>query len=612
MGGLNYYVLFKSEIRNPQSEIRKRSKIKPMEFKGISASPGIVVGNLFYLEMGKFDVKRYNIPHEEIACEVQRFKDAIESTKRELRKIKRHTSKKLLHKHAETFKAYLQIVDDPVLLIEVIEHIEEEHINAESALWETIEKITDGIASLPDEYLRERAIDVYDIGRRILHHLAGIPHFNLKDIEEEVIVVSHNLTPSDTFQMSKAKVKGFVTDIGGKTSHTAIIARALGIPAVVGLKDITSYAKTGIPIIVDGIHGIVIIDPTPEEIEKYEQKYEEYQRVKGGLAWLKGVPAETQDTYRIEISANIELQEEVKTIKSIGAEGIGLYRTEFLYLNRDDVPSEEEQFEIYRQVLSEVAPHPVTIRTLDLGGDKFLSYMGTSGEKNPSLGLRAIRLCLKRNELFEPHVRAILRASNYGRLRLMFPLISTFEEIKEIKRYLARIIDQLVAEDPSFKPHFELGIMIETPSAALIADILAQEVDFFSIGTNDLIQYTLVVERVNEDVAYLYNPLHPAIFRLIKKTIDDAHRAGIWVGMCGEMASDPLYTVALLGLGLDEFSVSGGVVPMIKEIIRSVTLIEAKELADQILTMDINSSPEDFLRKYIESKYPHILLKWMG
>jgi phosphotransferase system enzyme I (PtsI) len=500
--------------------------------------------------------------------------------------------------YAKIFEAHLLVLEDPFFIVEVTRKIREELVNVEYALWEVLQGITKDFSSLSDDYIRERAIDIYDVGRRILQNLMKSKKVSSIDLQEDVIVVAHNLTPSDTAQMHKKRVIGFATDVGGRTSHTAILARALEIPAVVGLEDVTSLIRRGDTLIVDGNQGRVIINPDAATLRKYQEMKQEYESFVSELDELRDLPAVTKDGYRIELSSNIEIPEEIELIKKHGADGIGLYRTEFLYLDRDGFPSEEEQMEAYSRVASAMKPLPVIIRTLDLGGDKF-SGLTASPELNPFLGLRAIRFCLDRVDVFKQQLRAILRASVYGNLKIMFPMISGVEELRQAKRTLEEVKSELRDKGIPFNEEMEVGIMIEIPSAAISADILAKEVDFFSIGTNDLIQYALAVDRGNEKVAYLYDPLHPGVLRLIRQTIEAAHREGKWVGMCGEMAGDPLFSMILIGLGLDEFSVSGVAIPEIKEIIRSIDLVEARALAREALKL--TSSEE--IRNIVSKKF---------
>jgi len=584
------------------------SSSSPMiKLKGVIASPGVVMGKVFLLDVTKLKVVRQKISPEEVKLQIENFKEAVLRTEKEIMKIKEKVHHEMGEEYANIFEAHLLVLKDPLLIFEVSERIKKEYINVEYALWEVLEMITGNITALEDEYMRERVVDIYDIGRRILENLTGTANISLQELKEDVIVVAHNLTPSDTSHMYKGKIIGFATDIGGQTSHTAIMARALEIPAVVGLRDITFRVKSGDTLIIDGSQGIVIINPDANTIEEYERRKRLFDEFKAGLAWLKDLPGQTNDGYRVDIAANIELPQEVDVVKNEGAEGIGLYRTEFLYLDRTDLPTEEEQLEAYRQVISQMLPYPVTIRTLDVGGDKFLSYLGIPTEVNPFLGLRAIRLCLRNKEMFKTQLRALFRASSFGKLRIIFPMISELDELRQIKRVIAEVKQELRIEKVCFDPNIEMGIMIETPSAAITSDIFADEVDFFSLGTNDLIQYTIAIDRINEQLAHLYNPLHPAILRLIKYTIESAHKRGKWIGMCGEMAGDPLFTIILVGMGLDELSMSSASIPKVKEVIRGINIREAKELVEKILTLQSADEIEEVLKKTMYERFTHIL-----
>ena len=583
-----------------------------MKKKGISASPGIAIGKAcLFGSLPRAKVKSREIASDEVEREIELFKEAIAATRHQIEEVKNKVSAEIGQEQAGIFGAHLLILEDPFLVIDVIEKVKKEKINVEYALWKVLDKITKNFALFDDEYIRERAIDIEDIGSRILDNLIkseprALTH-TLKELDEEVIIVAHSLAPSDTAQMHKKKVLAFVTDVGGRTSHSAIMARALEIPAVVGLGDITSCVENGDILVVDGGNGEILVNPDESTLTKYKQLAKEYSDFLAGFSRLRDLPAQTRDGYRVELAANVEISEEIEHSREHGAEGIGLYRTEFLYLNRPDLPSEEEQTEAYSKALKAVYPHPVIIRTLDIGGDKFVPCL-TNGEEdpNPFLGLRAIRLCLKNKKLFKTQLRAILRASIHGNLKIIFPMIATLNELREAKLILGEVRTELAQKDIPINNNIEVGIMVETPSAVLIADVLAREADFFSIGTNDLIQYTLACERGNERVAYLYNPLHPAILRSIKMTIDAGHRQGKWVGMCGEMAGNPLFAVLLLGLGLDGFSMAGIVVSEIKEIIREVTIEEAIGLASEILSLGDVTEVENLIYARLTSRFGRI------
>lgn len=577
---------------------------------GIAASHGIAFGKAFLYEVEKFRVIRRQISDQDVEAEIEQFKQAVAKAKREIIQIRDNVAQGMSKEYADIFSAHLLLLEDPFLILEVTKKIKEEYKNVEFALVEVLEMLTKNFYELEDEYIRERAVDISDIGKKILYNMVGRKRVGLEGIQPGTVIVAHNLTPSDTVQIDKEKVVAFATDVGGPTSHTAILARAMEIPAVVGLNNVTYQAKDGDSLIIDGLSGQIVINPTQTVLEEYNRKSVEFEAFQAGLAKLKDLPAETPDRCRLEIGANIELIEEVTSAKEHGAEGIGLYRTEFFYLNRDNLPSEEEMFKTYREAVEATFPYPVIFRTLDLGGDKLpyhLEEPWNQIESNPFLGLRAIRLCLQHPDILKTQLRAILRASKHGKGKILVPMISSVEEVRETKAILADVMQELKDKGIPFDEKIEFGIMIETPSAAVTADILAKEVDFFSIGTNDLIQYALAVDRGNEQIAYLYRPSHPAILRLLKKTIEAAHQEGKWVGMCGEMASNPLFTVLLLGLGLDEFSMSGVSIPEIKEIIRATTLQEARELVQQALTLSGTDEVEGLMRERLSARFGHLL-----
>ena len=553
--------------------------------KGIGVSPGIVIGRAFLLDSEDIAIPRRRLKEEEVPKEIAKFEEAMTQARSEVLGIQKRISQEIGIEHSDIFNAHLLILEDRTLIEEIINKLRKEKINVEYIFNEVFKKYIQIFSKIDDEYFRERVSDVEDVGKRVMRKLLDRKRQTLANLEEEVIVVDHDLSPSDTALMHKEKVIGFITDIGGKTSHTAIMARALEIPAVLGLGTVSRQVKSGDTIIIDGNQGDVIIDPDPATIQKYQEKKGRFERSLEELDKLKDLFAETLDKHRIELVANIELPVEVPSVIAHGARGIGLYRTEFFYMNRQDLPSEEEHYQSYRQVAQAIAPHSAIIRTLDLGGDKFLSQLHVPREINPFLGWRAIRFCLARPDIFKTQLRAILRASAYGKLKIMYPMISGLEELRAANKILEEIKNGLKKAKIPFDEKMEVGAMIETPSAALICDILAKEADFFSIGTNDLIQYCLAVDRANEKIAYLYEPTHPAILRIIKHIIDTGHKAGIWVGLCGEMGSDPILAVLLLGLGLDEISTSSIFLPKIKKIIRSIRLKEAKSIASHALNL---------------------------
>lgn len=568
-------------------------------FKGIAASPGIALGEAFVLEDKPLTISQAPIDKDNISEEIKRFDNAVDKARSQLMKIKEKAQRELGTEKAAIFEAHLMILDDAVLLDGIRTKISSDLISAEYAASQVVEQYVQMFQEMEDPYLKERAADIQDIGKRIINNILGLESQSLATLEREAVIIAKDLTPSDTAQLDKKMVKGFATDLGGRTSHTAIMARSLEIPAVVGLGDLSSKVKDRSPVIIDGNEGIVILNPTKTTIDEYRRKEEEYTQLLQELAKLKDMPCETQcGSRRVEIAANIGTPKDCEGALQNGAEGIGLYRTEFLYMDRNSLPSEEEQFIAYKTVVEAMAPRPVIIRTLDIGGDKKLPYLELPNELNPFLGWRAIRLCLDRSDIFKTQLRAILRASNYGHVRIMYPMISNAKEIRQANLYLAEAKDELAREKIPFNPRIEVGIMVEIPAAAITADILAQEVDFFSIGTNDLIQYTIAVDRMNERISHLYDPLHPAVLRLIKQVIDASHRAGKWTGMCGEMAGDVEAAPILLGMGLDEFSMSASSIPRVKRAIRSFTYQEACEMAREVLNLHSPSEIRLRLQKF--------------
>jgi len=575
--------------------------------EGIAASPGIAIGRAYVLEKEKFSILEYQIKKEEVEKEIERFKEAVRQSKKELEKIKERVRKKIGEKEAYIFQAHLYMLEDPFLIDETIKRIRRERLNAEAALRETFRIIPKKFASDQVNYIQERLRDVRDVGGRVLRNLLKKPGLTLSHLNEEIILVAHDLAPSDTASLRKDKVLGFATNIGGRTSHSAIMARSLEIPAVVGLRDITRRVKPGSLIILDGNKGRVIVNPTSKQIERYRRQQREFFFYKRKLEDLRFLPPQTLDGREVELAANIAGPEEVDIALENGAEGIGLYRTEYLYMNRQDLPSEEEQLAAYKTIAEKVSPNSVVIRTIDLGGDKFQSHFPVPTQINPFMGWRAIRLCLEKVDIFKTQLRAILRASHFGKVKLMYPMISGMEEVRKANEILSEVKEELRKERIPFDEDIEVGVMIEVPSAAIIADILAKEVDFFSLGTNDLIQYSLAVDRINEKVAYLYQPLHPTILRLIDNIVKCAHRENIWVGACGEMASDPLYMLILLGLGVDEFSVAPTSLLEIKKVIRGARWDKTQEVASELLKLNTSSEAKRFAQRKLSRRIKKIL-----
>lgn len=577
-------------------------------FKGIAASPGIAIGKVFLYNSEDIRVSRYKIKASEIPGEIARFEEALIKTRSEIISIRNNISEEMGIKHAEIFNAHLLVLEDRVIIDEIVSRLRSQRYNVEYIFEDVLRRYIKAFQKMDDEYLKERITDIEDVGKRLIRNLLGRKKQTLVNLPPQSVVVAYDLSPSDTATMHRKHVIAFVTDIGGKTSHTAIMAKSLEIPAVVGLETITENVENGDIVVVDGTAGVVYAKPSRSVLSQYLREQKKLEKFNKELQELKSMPAQTRDGHRVELGANIELPEEIPAVLSHGAEGVGLYRTEYFYMNRQGLPTEEEHYKAYRNVVEKVKPNALTIRSLDLGGDKFLSQLDVPKEMNPFLGCRAIRLSLAKPELFKIQLRAILRASAHGKVRLMYPMISGIEELDAANGYLEEAKQELKARKINYGKDMEIGVMIEVPSAAIIADMLAAKVDFFSIGTNDLIQYALAVDRVNEKIAYLYEPAHPAVLRLIKNIIDAGHSKGIWVGMCGEMAGEPKFTPLLLGLGLDEFSVPSPSLLKIKKVIRSVRYEDAKELVEEALTLSTGKEVEMLASK----RFKDIVLKNKG
>jgi phosphotransferase system enzyme I (PtsI) len=554
---------------------------------GVAASAGIAIGHAVIIDRRK--IERYpkiRITMGLVEDEFKRFDAAIEASYRQIDEAKKKLeSHNVIKEHALILETHLMMLKDPSFLGRVKKLIRRDHINAEWALKIALQEIEDSFAAIGDEYIKGRVADTSFVGERVLMNLIGreIKGFHLM---EKSIIVAHDLSPADTAMLNKEKVLGFATDVGGQTSHTAIIAHSLEIPAVVGLEKASTIINPGDTLVLDGISGVVIVNPSESQIADYEQRARSHLNLELKLQEKAMDPAVTQDGHPVPVMGNLEFKEEVKTVLEHGAEGIGLYRTEFLYLNRDDIPSEEDHFEAYKTVVESVSPYITVIRTLDLGGDKLYAHLGElKKETNPAMGLRAIRFCLKEVEIFKTQLRGILRASFYGKTSIMFPMISGIEELLRAKEILDKTKQDLRKKGMPFDEDIKVGIMVEVPSAAIIADLLAKEADFFSIGTNDLIQYAIGIDRGNEYVNYLYAPLHPAVLRLIQYTIDAAHTTGIPVSMCGEMAGRTIYTPILLGMGIDQLSANAFAIPHIKEMARKIDLNHCRKIVKQLLAM---------------------------
>ena len=577
---------------------------KVLQGKGVSS--GIAIGKVYLLERGRIHVEKYSIKEEQIEKEISKFQNAIKSAVEELNSIKENILDDDIRRHAFIMEAHILMLQDQYFLKEVVEAIKSKRANAEWALDIVVSKFASSFENVEDPYLRERGRDLDYVHQRLLRIMVNkeAPGIYDKNIRGKGIIVAHDLSPADTIQINLNRTSGFVTDVGGRTSHTSIVARALEIPAVVGLGNITAVVKDNDTVIIDGDEGAVIVNPTKELQKEYLAKQTHLYAQRKEFLRLGKLKAETQDGFKVRVAANIELLAEMDIVERYGAEGVGLYRTEYIYLSSKTLPTEMDHYHIYRKLAENSAIKYTTIRTLDIGGDKFASSIEVAKEINPAMGSRAIRLCIKEIDLFKAQLRGILRASAHGPLKIMFPMISGMEEVKKAKAVLRGCMDELRQEQVPFDEHIQIGIMVEVPSACIITDLLASEVDFFSIGTNDLIQYTLAIDRVNEYVSYLYEPLHPAVLRMIKKTVDDAHAHNIEVTICGEMAGEPLYTPILLGLGIDEMSMNAYSIPRVKKVIRGLRQTYCRSIVAEILAKDLPKESEFFLRKEMAKLFP--------
>ncbi len=584
--------------------------MKPAEnqkLTGIPVSSGIIFGKARVIDRSRVKILyQYLISDRQVYQEVERFKEALAAAKAHITTLRDHMPEQL-KAHGFILDTHLMILDDSMLTDATVRTILEEKINAEWALKKSVHAVRRLFDQIEDDYIRERIADVENVAQRVLRNLCGKEPPSLSGIEERVIIVAHELSPMDTSEMNIGKIMGFITDVGGRTSHTAIMAQSLKIPAVVGLETATQVIPDGMLIIVDGSAGEVIVNPDDETIIGYQEKQLEHEKRESSILRQSHLPAETVDGVRTAILANIEFLEEVVVARDHGAEGIGLYRTEFLFLRSKEQPTEQEMFEDYKEVAEILAPSPVTIRTLDLGGDKLASFLPLGREMNPALGLRAIRFSLKERGLFRRQLRAILRASAFGHVRLLFPMISGVQEVLDARAVLGEAMEELDREGLSYDPHLQVGIMIEVPSAVTVADLLARHVDFFSIGTNDLIQYALAIDRVNEHVAYMYQPFHPAVLRMIRQVVRAARDAGIDVALCGEMAGDPLCAPLLLGLGIRELSMNAGNIPTIKTVIRTLSASDAEAALDAVLRLDTSQEVRDYILNHTIHLEPDIL-----
>lgn len=590
---------------NIKSEIMPKTipdtKNREIFLKGIGAAPGICIGMAYLVDKeGVNVVKKYFIDDHSLESEKKRFKTAVKKAKDELHVIIQETPDEF-RQHAAILETHVVLLKDKMLYGKTIETIEQEQINAEWALKKVVSELKKMFQSMSDPYFRDRAEDIVHVSDRIMRSLVGGEQVNIKDINKRVILVAPDLSPAETSQIQLERIKGFVTDSGGISSHTGIIARTLEIPAVLGLHNATELIKNDDLIIVDGTAGTLVIRPCEDTLVEYEERSIRYEAYKARISRGSQLPAQTLDGFSIQIMGNIELPEEVVSVRDYGGNGIGLYRTEFQYMNGTGFPTEDELFDKYKDVVEVMAPNPVTIRTLDINGDKALPYTPDHDETNPALGLRAIRYCLQKPEIFKSQLRAILRAAVYGNVRILFPMISNCGEVTEAKKLLKEAAQSLHEQGIPFKDDIDVGIMIEVPSAAIIADLLADEVDFFSIGTNDLIQYSLAIDRGNRHVSYLYNPVHPAIIRMLKNISDTAHKKGIKVFMCGEMAGKPLYIPILLGLNMDELSMNPQSIPAVKNAIRSLNMNEAGLFVQDLLKLRTEHEMEILLEQTYEN-----------
>ncbi|NEF46981.1 phosphoenolpyruvate--protein phosphotransferase [Staphylococcus aureus] len=567
--------------------------------KGIAASDGVAIAKAYLLVEPDLTFDK-NEKVTDVEGEVAKFNNAIEASKVELTKIRNNAEVQLGADKAAIFDAHLLVLDDPELIQPIQDKIKNENANAASALTDVTTQFVTILESMDNEYMKERAADIRDVSKRVLSHILGVELPNPSMIDESVVIVGNDLTPSDTAQLNKEFVQGFATNIGGRTSHSAIMSRSLEIPAIVGTKSITQEAKQGDMIIVDGLNGDVIVNPTEDELIAYQDKRERYFADKKELQKLRDADTVTVDGVHAELAANIGTPNDLPGVIENGAQGIGLYRTEFLYMGRDQMPTEEEQFEAYKEVLEAMDGKRVVVRTLDIGGDKELSYLNLPEEMNPFLGYRAIRLCLAQQDIFRPQLRALLRASVYGKLNIMFPMVATINEFREAKAILLEEKENLKNEGHDISDDIELGIMVEIPATAALADVFAKEVDFFSIGTNDLIQYTLAADRMSERVSYLYQPYNPSILRLVKQVIEASHKEGKWTGMCGEMAGDETAIPLLLGLGLDEFSMSATSILKARRQINGLSKNEMTELANRAVDCATQEEVIELVNNYVK------------
>lgn len=586
----------------------KNNKIKcKYLLKGVPASPGIAISKVFKLKSESISIDPTIVDDSSVDTEVEKFVKAVEKSKSELKSLQSKVVRKVGLENAKIFDVHQLLLEDSVIIEETIHSIKKENKSAEFAFFHIMQKYENTLNGSSTSHFQNRSSDLRDVKRRVIRHIQGDRTDQLNQLSGSAVIVTNDLTPSDAVMLEKRKVLGFATDLGGRTSHAAIMARSMEVPSVVGLRRIFNLVEEGDRIVIDGNEGKVLIQPDEKTINHYRKLQEKYYDTNRKLDEIRDLKCLTIDGKEIELSANLEFSDEAESVKSHGAKGVGLYRTDYIYLTKKELPTEEEQFQEYRKIVKKISPDPVIIRTMDLGGDKLPKSFLIPPQENPFLGWRAIRISLERKDIFKTQLRAILRASGAGNVKILFPMISGLDEVHECKKAVENAKSELQKEGIKYDLDIEIGVIIEVPSAALLADKIAKEVDFLSIGTNDLVQYLLAVDRGNERIAYLYQHLHPAILRMIKQIIIAGHQEGVWVGMCGEMASDPLSTLILIGMDLDEFSVSPIAVPEIKKIIRSTEYREAARIAKKVLQFDRPSEVERFMTKVVRKKFKNLI-----
>lgn len=585
----------------------QKSAPKEVVLQGVGVSPGVAIGSAFVVTGEDDQPVEREIAHEEVSLEIARFEDALIQTRSQIKHIQSELGKAIGQADANIFDVHLMVLEDRAFTDEIVKEITQKRMNAESIVKGVGHRYVNVLLKVEDTYLRERVADVRDVGRRILRNLSGRHGMPVADLRHKGIIVAMDLAPSETAMLRRDLVLGFATDMGSAISHTAIMARALKIPATVGLGDVSSRVTTGDEVLVDGNKGLLILRPTPERMQEYGKVIRARRSIESSLKSLRDQPAQTRDGRRVMLSANVEMVTELPAVRRYGAEGVGLFRSEYLYMMRQDLPSEDEQAAAYSAVAEPMAPSPVILRTADLGGDKFAAYLQLPNEANPFMGFRSIRFCLAQPEMFKTQLRAILRASVRGNMKLMYPMISSADEVIQANELLHQAMDELRERNVPFDEKIDVGAMIEIPSAAITADLIAPHVKFFSLGTNDLTQYTLAVDRVNDRVAHLYQPTHPGVLRLIENTVRVGHEHGLWVSVCGEMAGDPIMAPLLMGIGADELSMAPATIPVVKDAIRSVTYEQAQELAKLVLASRSATSALSYCRDLIQREAPEIL-----